>query len=73
MGVGYRVEKAPDNSDHGVGLLFVEFERRECLVKGDDLGGLRFCVCFKTGSYYDTLAVLNYIRLSLNWKRSSCT
>lgn len=36
MGVGYRVEKAPDNSDHGVGLLFVEFERRECLVKGDD-------------------------------------
>lgn len=46
VAVEYSVEKAPDNSDHGVGFLFVEFERRECLIKRDDLGGLIFCVLF---------------------------
>lgn len=67
MAVEYRVEKAPDNSDLGVGL-FVEFERSECLVKGDDLGGLIFCVCFKTGSYYVTLAVLELCKTVLELK-----
>jgi hypothetical protein len=60
---GHRAEKGPKGPGYGLGLLFVEFEKRESLVNRGTIW-VAFILCFvlETESYCVTLAALEQHR-----------